>query len=249
MTTTVCVFSAAHGRLAVSELVLRQRSLLLDELRNRGVEAVSLVLADDGNLDIARGLGMEAVPHANAPLGAKCSAGLRRAAALADHVMWVGSDDWVHPDVAGELLGAAGGDESLVHAGARLAVVDLPRGRLTRIASHSLYGAIPWLIDSRLLRGREDPIPPRLERGLDGALVRGMRRSGVPFRFERHDPHEFRCVDFKTPANLHPYATLAESRALAPEEDAWPALFGRFPRGLVDAARRLHEEGKWRTST
>jgi hypothetical protein len=239
---SVCIFSAAHGRPAVTELVLRQRALLVAGLVEGGRQAVSLIYAEDENLDVARSLGHEAVHHPNRPLGAKCSAGLRHAAQLADFVVWIGSDDWIHPDVFDSLPDELD-DQGEIHHGNRLAMVDLAEGTLTRISSPSQYGAIPWIIDSRLLLdGRHALIQPHLDRGLDGALIRGMRLNRrLPMRFVKHDPHEFRCVDFKTGENITPYRGVTAHLGIAPEEAAWPALLERYPAELVDEARALSD--------
>ncbi len=239
---SVCIFSAAHGRFAVSELVFKQRAQLVADLAAGGRQAVALVYANDANLDIARAHGHEAVEYPNRPLGAKCTAGLRHAARLADFVCWIGSDDWIHPDVF-DSLPCERTPQGTIHHGKRLAMVDLAEGTLTRIASPSQYGAIPWIIDSRLLLGERHPlIQPALERGLDGALIRGMRLNRqLPMRFVEHDPHEFRCVDFKTSENITPYKGVTKFLGITPEEEAWPALLERFPAEHVTAARALHE--------
>lgn len=235
---SVCILSAAWGRPHITRLVLKQRRRLCEELALGGIQAQMLIVADDENLDVAREFGAETLDHPNSPLGKKCSAGLKAAAEMADYVCWVGSDDWIHEDVFMPMVERPADAIPAVLSGSRLAIVDLPKGRLQRIAYPSQYGAIPWLIDSRLLRAsRGDPIRPDLQQGLDGALIRGIRLNRVPFEVAIHDTHDFRCVDFKTHENITPYAGLAKNVGVGDEEEPWGVLDEWYPNDLVSQAR------------
>lgn len=243
--TSVCFLSAAWRRFDVTRLVLEQRRRLCVDLAARGVEAASLVVADDENLDIARSYGCETVEAPNDRLGHKWNVGIQAAVATGcDWVVWIGSDDWVHPDVFDPIIDRPAGDPVIV-SGSRLGIVDLRTGMLQRLSSPSQYGAIPWLVDARLLRAARAPIPPELPRGLDGALIRGIRLGRVNFTFEFHDPHDFRCVDFKTPMNITPYEGLAKNIGVGGHEPAWKALKGFFPADLLKQAQALvgHVDG------
>lgn len=236
---SICVLSAAWRRFDVTRLALAQRQRLCEELAARGIKAHSLVVADDENLEIAAEYGCETVEAPNMPLGAKCNTGLRHAAAQADYVVWIGSDDWIHPDVFDPLLQEQNPDRLPIHVGSTVAVVDLTRGRLQHIRTQSDFGAPPWILDSRLLHTtkHDRPIKPWLKRGLDGALVRGIRLNRRPFEFVWHDPHDFRCVDFKTDLNLTPFAGVAKHLGYGPEQDAWEPLEQWYPPDLVEQAR------------
>ena len=238
--TSVCIASAAWRRLDVTRLVLRQRQRLCVELAARGIHATLLVAADDENLDIAAEHGAETLQVPNLPLGRKCNQMLHRAAEIADWVVWVGSDDWIHPDSFDPLDGR---DRpiSIIH-GQRLVIVDLATGELQRVTAPSTYGAIPWLLDSRLIRGKSgDPIRADLGSGLDGALIRGLRRTRTPLVFEEHDPHEFRCVDFKSIDNLSSFHGLAANKGYGESGMAWDELAGWFPDDLIAQARALSQ--------
>lgn len=236
---SACIVSPAWGRFDTTRLVLKQRSRLVVELASRGIDAGLVVVADDENLDIAAEYGAATVEAPNDPLGRKANAGLAAAAATgADWIVWIGSDDWIHPD-AFELLHSEYALPVIIR-GERLAMVELATGMLQQISSPSVYGAIPWLIDARLFRVTKiNPIRPDLPRGLDGALVRGLRRHRIPFEFVTHDPHPFRCVDFKTTLNLSPYEGAARNLGIAPAEPAWDALAGWFPDDLIEEARAV----------
>lgn len=206
-----------------------------------------LIAASDENLDLAAEYGALAVETPNRPLGRKCNVALKRAAQEgADWIVWIGSDDWVHPDVF-DPLPYQDTDVPAIQYGHRLAIVDLRTGLLRLCESPSKYGAIPWIVPRRMLeRSRFEPVAPTLNRGLDGALVRGIRLSRAELRWRPHNPHGLRCVDFKTDTNITPYERLA-IHGVRPEESAWPVLAERFDTDLVDMARDVHEQmkGAW----
>lgn len=237
------ICSAAWRRFDVTRLALSQRQRLCEELAARGIQATSLVVADDENLDIARELGSVTLEAPNEPLGRKWNVALRYAAERADWVIWVGSDDWIHPDAFAPLTVPPETGPARIIRGGRVTLVDLASGQLQRVSSASKYGAIPWLIESRLIRAtrKDSPIRPDLLRGLDGGLIRGLRRSPIPFELELHDPHEFRCVDFKSDQNLSSFAAASEKRGLGEPEPAWAVLAKWFPADLVDQARALSD--------
>lgn len=230
----------------MTELVLAQRQRLCGELASRGFDAHSLIVADDENLDIARRYGSETVEAPNRRLGEKCNIGLRHAgAAGADWIVWIGSDDWVHPDVFDPILDEPElSERSLppILLGHRLIVLDLKRGVLRRSSSPSRFGAIPWIIHRRRLeRVGFAPLRRDLGRGLDGALIRGLKKARVAPAWHYYNPHEFRCVDFKSEVNLNSYE-LVSRLGVQPEEPAWEALAERYPADLVERARRTHLE-------
>jgi glycosyltransferase involved in cell wall biosynthesis len=242
----VWLVSPAWRRYEVTRLVLAQRARLVTELAVRGLEAVSLIVADDENLDIAREYGSQTVEAPNKALGRKCNTGLKHACDHgADYIVWVGSDDWVHPDAFNPLIdrpAPAKGERPPILLGHRIAAVDLQAGVLRRCNSPSRFGAIPWIIHRSLLEpAKFMPLRPNVDRGLDGTLIRGLKRSRVAPTFEHYDPNPVRCVDFKSATNINPYSLLSKLGD-APEESPWPVLAEHYPQDLVDLAYRTHLE-------
>ena len=246
--TSVCILSAAWQRFGVTRLVLEQRQRVCVELAARGVDAGMLVVADDENLDIADEYGADTLHAPNKPLGAKWNAGLYHAAESGvDWICWIGSDDWIHPSVFDCLETPDPRSTPKIISGNRLAIVDVAAAQLQRLHVSGEYGCIPWLLDARLIRDavrrrngdRIDPIEPSASRGLDGYLIRGLRRGRVNFGWETFDPHEFRCVDFKTRTNITPYEGLARNLGVGDPEPAWATLRKHFPRELVAQAAAL----------
>jgi glycosyltransferase involved in cell wall biosynthesis len=222
--------------------MLEQRRRLCQELAVRGIDAQMLITACDENLDLAREYGAIAVETPNKPLGRKCNTGLQAAAEEgADWIVWIGSDDWVHRDVF-DPLPYQPEQAPAILIGRRAAIVDLQAGRMRRCVAPSRYGVIPWIVPRRMLEPAGfAPVDHHLSRGLDGGLIRGMRRAGAELRWHVHDPHDLRIVDFKTAVNITPYDRLA-AHAVADDEDPWPALEARYPADLVALARRTHIE-------
>lgn len=244
--TSVCIVSPAWGRADVTRLVLEQRRHVCDTLASRGVDAGMVIAADDENLDIAGEFGCDTVIVPNKPLGAKCNALLYHAGDTgADWIVWVGSDDWIHPAVFDPIFDDH--EHPVILSGHRLAIVDMRSGLLQRLDSPSPYGAIPWILDGRMIRDavrrrngdRISPIRPDLNRGLDGGLIRGIRQGRVSFGWQYDDPNDFRCVDFKTRTNITPYEGLARNIGVGDPEPAWDALRDHFPADLVAKAAAL----------
>jgi glycosyltransferase involved in cell wall biosynthesis len=238
---SACIVSPAWRRFDVTRLVLEQRSRLRDELASRGIDAGLLLVTSDRNRDIAAEYGCDTVDAPNDPLGRKANVGLAAAVATgADWIVWVGSDDLIHPDAFEPLHLEY--ELPVIIRGKRIAMVNLTTGVLQQMGSPSAYGAIPWFIDRRLFAVTQiRPIKADLQRGLDGSLFRGLRRHRIPFELVTHDPHAFRCVDFKTPANLSPFDLTAERLAGEQPEQTLDALHGWFHDDLVAKARAISE--------
>lgn len=264
----VWLVSPAWRRTSITRLVLAQRRWLCDTLAARGITANSVIVTDDDNAQAAAEYGFPAVRVDNRGLGRRFNAGYRYAADQgATHVVHVGSDDWVHPDVLTSIPNLAGTDVPTLDAGRQfvvwrpgpkvlvhreLAVVDMGRGTLMECETKSRYGVIPWLIPRELLEPRAfTPVTPWLRRGIDGDLMRGL--GTPPLAWADHGP--LACVDFKTSLNITGYQTV---RQLATRErDAWEALTERYPVELVEhaervaagekprPARRLHRRSVW----
>jgi len=248
--------SPAWGRFAITELVLAQRRWLCDELASRGLTANSVIVADDGNIDIAREYGFEVVEKDNRDLGMRFNVGYRAAARMgADVFVHVGSDDWVHPDVFNVLLeldpndiveempptavGATWKKAPTLIAQNHLTAVDLTRGVGRRLKVNGRYGCIPWLIARETLKPFGFmPIATGNNRGIDGALVRGISRFAPNWRFQEADP--LWLVDFKSDTNVTAYRTIADALGMTTQdEDPWEMLATAYPMHLVEKARSL----------
>lgn len=233
----VWLVTPAWRRFAVTRLVLAQRRVLCDELAARGITASCVVIADDENLDIAAELGFDTVEMDNSQLGRKLNAGFRYSAAQgADYLAFVGSDDWLHPDLFAPLLDEPG----CVISGRILALCDLLGGRLRYVAGRGRQGVIPWLIPRAALEPCGfAPLPDGQNRGLDLHLALAL--ADAEWRF--HDPHPLARVDFKSHLNMTPYGA---ARAIGGEKsDPWGELATRYPADLVALAESTAAEYRY----
>ena len=75
-------------------------------------------------------------------------------------------------------------------------------------------------------------------RGMDGELVRGLRRVHASGQWVFHDPHDLARVDFKTGENINAFDDMPGTTTRTP----WATLGERYPAHLVELARVTHLE-------
>lgn len=247
---TVWFVSAAWQRFAVTRLALAQRARLIGELSERGIEAAGVIVADDENLDIAREFGFETLERPNDQLGRKFNDGIEFALdAGADHVVLIGSDDWVHVDLFDRLPAdrvepdlsqmedfVLWSESPEAVTGREIAFVDLPTGRMRRCRALGRHGVIPWILPRAAFQpshGR--PIRDSIPIGIDGSLIAGLGMT-LEWRFE--DPHPLCRVDWKSSTNLNSFEKISRAIGYGPEDsDPFEALEELYDRDLVDLAR------------
>lgn len=241
----VWLVSPAWQRYGVTRLALAQRRWLCDRLSARGWDAQAVIVADDANLDIAREYGFDIVELGNERLGDRFNAGIEYACRQgADYVIHVGSDDWVHPDFFDPLPLADAEEEwptperpfivstpgPVCLAAGRITIVDLPTARVRQLTT-ARRRLIPWAIPRALLEPSGfRPIAGHLQRGIDGALERGIPRA----EWRTHDPHPYLLVDWKTGDNLTPFTQFESS-----DRGDFGGLVDFYPSHLLDMASRL----------
>lgn len=214
----------AWQRFAVTRLVLAQRRELCDELAARGITADCIVVADDENLEIAGEFGFPTLTRPNL-LGYKVNSGIEMALDMgADYVSFVGSDDWLHPDLF--MPGLMDGET--VVSGWKLCQYDLATGLSKVVSTRSRFGVIPWLVPAQALRGKL--VSNHLESGLDLHLGTAIMEA----RWTFHDPHALARVDFKSDIQMTPYGA-----GIGPVA---PPLAERYPAHLVEQVYSLSEQ-------
>lgn len=205
---------------------------LVERLAVRGITSRVVVVADDRNLTTALKHGFDVMKAPNV-LGAKINAGIAHVRSHgADWVCFSGSDDWLHPDLFDTLDGSG----TAVVAGARISIVDVPRGTMRTLQVNNRVGTGPWLIPASRLP--DEPCEPAKTKGIEGTLARRLL-GNPPFLFA--DPHQLARVDFKTAENMSSYRQL-QFLGYGPERNAWDALDEHYPAWLVDRARETSEE-------
>jgi hypothetical protein len=211
MTSLVFVVPA-HGRLALSDICLCQLDRVCEQLN-----ASAIVVAEDGNLDIADNLDFELLERPNADgLGRRFNDGFEHAASMgADYVVPLGSDDFVHAGLFEELP-----DERSVYCFPSCALLSEDGRRLAKLRIPYMGGIGMRIMPTALLayvnyRPAADDIP----RGVDTSIVHGLRRASekriraglddVILEYRESDPLQF--VDFKTAGqNLNTFEACAD---------------------------------------
>lgn len=227
----------AHGREALARACLRQLARTLDELRTgHGIDAHALVMADDGNLDTARELGMGTVDRENTPLGRKWNDGYELALREGvDYVVPCGTDDWVAPEYVADL--PAPGE---IRCSRVLAMVDETGTRLSRLRIGYVAGHGIRVIPTGLLRRCRRPIEEDRLRAVDTATLRTIRQMnpGVALGYRDDDP--LAVVDWKSAgAQLNPYEA-CRAYFVGAEEDPFVALEGRYPPAALTEMRAVY---------
>lgn len=224
----------AWQRFDLTDVCMRQRKQVIDQLAKDGIEARCVVIADDANLDIARGLGFDTVETDNDHgLGRKFNDGYEYAVAQgATWIVPIGSDSWIDPAF----------------------FLPLPTERPTRVRSSHLYAAAtyermvvcnvatercpagPYMFHRDLLaRANYRPTEDDLYRNLDSSTISRLQ----PFRWVHRDDHPLQYVGFRHPKqHITSYDRLRDRWGVEEYTDHWDRLKEVYDPVLVEDARR-----------
>lgn len=218
----------AWQRFELSAVCLEQLRRVIDELALHGVEARCVVVADDDNLDIARGLGFDTVEQDNTWLGRKFNDGQEYAGRQgAEWIVPIGSDSFIDPAYFLPLP-----ESHLSRTSAMYAPVELDRLAELRVGRG---GAGPRMFHRSLLAPVGfRPAPDEINRNTDHATLRGI---GRPVRWEWRDIHPLQYIGFRHPPFITRYDRLWSWWGVAERTNPWELLAGVFPADLVERAR------------
>lgn len=201
-------------------MALTEHVWLHGELAHRGINSNTVVVADDGNLQVADWMGFDTITAPNL-LGSKINSGVRHAVDQgADWVCFTGSDNWLHPDLFNL-------DQPAILSGRKITIVDLDNTHAKTLNVNTHVGAPPWIIPADSFGQLE----PDRTRGLEGAIYRALNKAP---EWVFHDPNPAARVDFKTTESMSPYSMFGTGG-----EDPWPLLAAHYPAHLVDLAREV----------
>lgn len=241
--TSLWFLVPAHGRVALTEVCLRQLARTCETLTENGLQASAVVVADDENLDTARGLGFGTVERENWPLGRKWNDGFELAGrAGVDYFVPCGSDDWLDPALflTGDM--PAVGEVRCCH---QSAVVSEDRTRLATLRFPPAYeGGDGVRIYPRAMLeplGFRPAEEDRL-RAIDTNILQRVTRSlGRPPLLAYHDLHPLQIVDFKSETQLNSYEScLSDPRFQIDEStDPFGDLAAVYPAAALAEMRAL----------
>lgn len=240
MLSSLWFVTPAWRRLDVSRVCFAQRAAACEQLRELGVDATCVVIADDENLELAREHGFATVERPNDGLGGKFNAGYLFAAAEGvDYVCPVGSDSWLDPGfIAANLPGV---DERVVVCSPHYAVVRAD-GR-TRLQVHvTAEGGVSMFYPTSILRSCGwQPIPREAPRGCDGYTLKAIRAGG-PVEFRVVEQHPLETVAWQSDQQITSYTALRDKWGVGETHRPFARLERHYPAELVQAMRDLYAD-------
>ena len=231
-----------RGRFDKTRVCLRQLRRTCDALAELGVDASAAVVGDDDNLETAKDCGFWVVRQQNYPLGRKWNDGYQCALQEgADHVVPLGSDDWVDPILFTDLPGPT----------------ELRCSRLSSVVSENGQRISPLRVwydggdgvrvmpRNLLARLNGRPAEESRDRAIDTSILRNLQRihgGGMP-PLRYFDASPWQIVDWKTGGdNLNSYESCVAFRNDA-ERDTWETLRGRYPDEALEEMRKVYGLG------
>lgn len=218
----------AFERYALSAVCFDQRVRVIDALAEQGIEGRCVVVADDGNLDLARDRGFDVVVQDNEWLGRRFNDGIEYAAKHgAEWIVPIGSDSWIDPVYLAPLLSRGFIRTSGLYCAVtddRLATLDVRGGR----------GAGPYVFHrDNLARSGYRPAKDELKRFVDSSTVAGVE----PANWRWRNVHPYQYIGFRGTPHMTPYRKLVEAWGTGEFADPWSILARHYPADLVDRAR------------
>jgi hypothetical protein len=228
----------AWKRVELGRICLGHLAKVCAQLTRGGIDASAVVIAEDENLETARGLGFASIERKNM-LGAKLNDGYEYAARSGiDYAVPIGTDDLVAADLIAKALPT--GDT--VAAFRSYVAISEDGTRLSRIVHPWEGGAGVRIWPVRLLAPCGfRPAPESAGRALDAATLDGVRRSGVRVEFAYHENECRQLVDCKSETQINGYAALAKQCG----EDLgkpFEELAGHFPVATLRALKSFYEQ-------
>jgi len=222
----------AWGRVDLTAICLEQRARVIADLATFGIEAHCVVVADDENLDVARGLGFATVEQNNEWLTRKFNDGQQYAGRQgAQWIVPIGSDSFIDPAYFVPLPSPRRTRTSAMYAPVEP----------TRLAELKVgqVGAGPHMVHRRLMEPvRFRPAPDRSMRNTDHLMIRGLPRRPL---WEWRDIHPLQYIGFRHPPFITHYDRLWQRWGVIERRDPWERLALVYPADLVAQARAVLE--------
>lgn len=230
---TLWFVTPAWQRYELAVVCLEQRRRVIEELAERGVEAYQVVIADDDNLDIARGYGFDTIERDNDGLGRRVNDGYEYAAAKgATWLVFIGSDSWIDPAYLAPLPDVPA---DVVRSSPAYCAVTPDTLALLRV-THPTNPAGPHLFHRDLLaRVGFRPVADELMRHIDSRTNRAL----APFEWELRDVHPLQYIGFRAPPMITTYDSLWRKWGVVEYADPWPLLAEHYPADLVEAVQAV----------
>jgi hypothetical protein len=222
----------AWKRYELSAVCFDQRVRVMETIRESGNEAHCVVVADDGNLDLARERGFDVVVQDNQWLGRKFNDGIEYAARHgATRIVPIGSDSWIDPAYFLPMPK----DPMVTRTSPLYCVVTVDR--LGEVAVTDGKGAGPFMFHRYVLRGKKfRPARDDISHGVDSSTIKGIR---VQMRWQQQNLHPFQYVGFRGTPHITSYESLIAAWGVREHTDPWAILAEHYPLDLVERARAV----------
>jgi hypothetical protein len=239
---SILFVTPAHLRYGITRIVLGQRRALVDALARRGIRADCVVIADDGNADIAAEHGFPVIRRDNSHLGRRWNDGYQHAAEHGySHIAPIGSDSWLHPGyLTSEHLP---GQARHVLTSRHYAVVNEAGTMIAQLDITVSGGVGPHIIRTAdIAHTGNRPVDEKLSRGCDHSLLTAIGRRG-PLTYQWHDLHPYQYIGFRShETQLNPYQPLVARYGIDSSRDPWGVLAQHYPADLVEQAREHYRD-------
>ena len=236
----------SHGRLALTAICLRQLRRTCDTLTANNVEASAVIVADDENLDTARGLGFATIERDNTFTSRRFNDGIQLACdpgynrRPVDYVVPCGSDDWVHWRLFTELP-----RHNTIHAFQRMAFVREDGRELTVRHLNNEGGCGIRIYPAAMMqRSGCRPADEDRERACDTSILRNLiiDRSLIHGHIVHRDADPLWIVDWKTKnGNLNTYRNIAKRHRSEITANPFDALSGVYPAASLREMRAHYQ--------
>lgn len=244
--TSLWFVTPAWQRFEMTAICLEQRNRAIAELARRGIEAHQVVIADDDNLDVARGLGAAVIECPNfddsgtAILGRRWNLGMQYAAAEgAEWIVQIGSDSWIDPAFFLPLPDT----RRTLTSTAYCAVQPGRMAQLKVSPQRIMHAAGPYVFHRSLLAPSRFAPCAETSNMTDTSTVLGIQKStGRPIRWLPRTVHPFQYVGFRVEPMMTSYFALRRRWLVHEIDDPWPVLGSHYPQDLVERARLLMTE-------
>lgn len=234
--TTLAFVTPAYRRYDMTEVCLEQHKDVAERLAERGIDAFSVVIADDENLNIAHGLGMATLKRPNV-LGEKWNDGIVYACVEggADFICPLGSDLWVHPDVFKIVPDLR---DDLVATSQWMSFVSEDGLRYKELEMRVNSGPGPRIYSrQRMAKTNYRPAGENLMKGLDTSIQNNVQRA-APFKWRCTNEDwlgHLRFINWKSnEVQINHYNNRSFDPVTVREMDTpWEEIRDLYPRPLV----------------
>jgi glycosyltransferase involved in cell wall biosynthesis len=235
----IWLVTPAHGREALTRIVLRQRVRMIQDLaRDNRVKAACVVIACDPNLDTARDLGLDAIHQTNDQLGRRFNDGIEYALEHgATYIVPAGSDCWIHPDYLTRLH-----PNGPIRSSRAATIVREDGSAFAHVDVNYHGGLGSRIYPRRILQPMPRPADEHRRRGIDTSILTNLEHHHGRLTFQ-YDGAPLDLVDFKsTVTQLNTYGEVKRAFATEEHPDPWPILRAAYPRDLVNDMENLYAQ-------